>query len=64
MEASQFVHVVEARQGQKIGCVEEVAWRNGWLTDDAARGAGRRRRSRAATASTCTGLLDERRKDA
>ncbi|MEP7334112.1 MAG: glucose-1-phosphate thymidylyltransferase RfbA, partial [Terracoccus sp.] len=31
MEASQYVHVVEARQGQKIGCVEEVAWRNGWL---------------------------------
>ena len=33
LEASQFVHVVEARQGHKIGCVEEIAWRNGWLTD-------------------------------
>jgi len=33
LEASQFVHVVEARQGHKIGCVEEVAWRNGWLSD-------------------------------
>jgi glucose-1-phosphate thymidylyltransferase len=33
LEASQFVNVVEARQGQKIGCVEEIAWRNGWLTD-------------------------------
>ncbi|GAB2776880.1 glucose-1-phosphate thymidylyltransferase RfbA [Terrabacter koreensis] len=38
IEASQFVSVVEARQGQKVGCVEEVAWRNGWL-DDAELGA-------------------------
>jgi glucose-1-phosphate thymidylyltransferase len=34
MDASQFVHVVEQRQGQKIGCVEEISWRNGWITDD------------------------------
>ena len=34
MDSAQFVHVVEARQGQKIGCVEEIAWRNGWLTDE------------------------------
>lgn len=34
MDAAQFVHVVEARQGQKIGCIEEIAWRNGWLSDD------------------------------
>jgi glucose-1-phosphate thymidylyltransferase len=33
LDASQFVAVVEARQGHKIGCVEEIAWRNGWLTD-------------------------------
>jgi glucose-1-phosphate thymidylyltransferase len=33
LEASQFVQVVEARQGHKIGCVEEIAWRNGWLTN-------------------------------
>ncbi|MDC5697695.1 glucose-1-phosphate thymidylyltransferase RfbA [Intrasporangium calvum] len=38
IEASQYVHVVEARQGQKIGCVEEVAWRNGWIDDDVLRG--------------------------
>jgi glucose-1-phosphate thymidylyltransferase len=33
MDASQFVQVVEARQGRKIGCVEEIAWRNGWIDD-------------------------------
>ena len=33
MDASQFVQVVEARQGYKIGCVEEIAWRAGWIDD-------------------------------
>ena len=25
---------VEERQGQKVGCPEEIAWRNGWISDD------------------------------
>ncbi|MBD2758045.1 glucose-1-phosphate thymidylyltransferase RfbA [Yimella sp. cx-573] len=37
MSAAQFVHVVEQQQGLKIGCVEEIAWRNGWLDDDGLR---------------------------
>ncbi len=31
--ASTYVKVIEDRQGMKIGCLEEVGWRNGWLTD-------------------------------
>jgi glucose-1-phosphate thymidylyltransferase len=30
--ASSYVKVIEDRQGMKISCVEEIAWRNGWLT--------------------------------
>jgi glucose-1-phosphate thymidylyltransferase len=34
-DASEYVRVMEDRQGQKLGCLEEIAWRNGWI-DDAA----------------------------
>jgi glucose-1-phosphate thymidylyltransferase len=31
--ASSFIQIIEERQGQKVSCLEEVAWRNGWISD-------------------------------
>ncbi|MBQ1276824.1 MAG: glucose-1-phosphate thymidylyltransferase RfbA [Flavobacteriales bacterium] len=33
-EASIFVEVIEKRQGLKVGCLEGIAYRNGWITED------------------------------
>jgi glucose-1-phosphate thymidylyltransferase len=34
LEAAQFVETIERRQGYKIACLEEIAWRNGWMSTD------------------------------
>jgi glucose-1-phosphate thymidylyltransferase len=45
LEASQFIHTLEQRQGLKVACPEEIAWRNRWINDDQlanlARGLGK-----------------------
>ena len=34
LEATQFIHTIEKRQGLKVACLEEIAWRKGWLSAD------------------------------
>ena len=34
MQAGQFVEVIEERQGLKVGCIEEIAWRQGFIDSD------------------------------
>ncbi|HWL01039.1 MAG TPA: glucose-1-phosphate thymidylyltransferase RfbA [Microbacteriaceae bacterium] len=40
MQAAEYVRVIEDRQGFKIGCIEEIAWRQGWIDDAQLRSLG------------------------
>ena len=44
LEAAQFVHVVQKRQGTVIACLEEIAYRNGLISNQELRECGRRAR--------------------
>jgi glucose-1-phosphate thymidylyltransferase len=39
-EASTFIEVLEKRQGLKVSCLEEIAWRNKWISDENLRELG------------------------
>lgn len=41
IEASQFIHTIESRQGFKIACLEEIAYRKGWLSAEQVREEGK-----------------------
>ena len=49
LEAGQFIQTIERRQGMKVACPEEVAWRQGWIDD------GRLRSLAAPLTSGCYG---------
>ena len=54
IEASNFIQAIEERQGLKIGCLQEIAWNNGWITIE-----GVRREVEAAGKSTYGAYLAE-----
>ena len=35
LDASNYIATIERRQGQKVACIEEIAWRRGWIDDQA-----------------------------
>ncbi|MFM8556187.1 MAG: glucose-1-phosphate thymidylyltransferase RfbA [Betaproteobacteria bacterium] len=41
IEAAQFIQTLEKRQGLKVACPEEIAWRQGWINDEALRALAR-----------------------
>ncbi|UAJ80550.1 glucose-1-phosphate thymidylyltransferase RfbA [Leifsonia sp. ZF2019] len=63
MQASEYVRVIEDRQGFKIGCIEEIAWRAGWI-DDAALEALARPLVKSGYGSYLLGLLEAKRQRA
>ncbi|WP_442891384.1 glucose-1-phosphate thymidylyltransferase RfbA [Congregicoccus parvus] len=63
LDAANFVHVIESRQGLKIACLEEIAWRQGWI-DTAALQTAIARFGKSSYARYLQQLLDHRVLDA
>jgi len=59
-DAGSFVRVLEERQGTKVACIEELAWRNGWISDDVLRTHGENL-AKSGYGAYLLGLLDETR---
>jgi glucose-1-phosphate thymidylyltransferase len=59
LEASQFIQTLEKRQGLKVACPEEIAWRNGWI-DDARLEEAARRLAKSGYGGYLLGLLKNR----
>ncbi len=58
MEASAFIQAIEERQGLKVGCLEEIAWRNGWIGPAGVRAAAEAM-GKSSYADYLRGLLDQ-----
>jgi glucose-1-phosphate thymidylyltransferase len=54
IEASTYIEAIEERQGLKIGCLQEIAWTNGWISNE-----GFRREAEAASGSSYGTYLAE-----
>ena len=57
-DAGSFVRVLEERQGTKVACIEELAWRNGWISDEALSEHGENL-AKSGYGAYLLGLLDE-----
>jgi glucose-1-phosphate thymidylyltransferase len=47
LDAANFIATIERRQGVRIGCIEEVAWRMGWISSEQLSSLGREQKSSA-----------------